>query len=479
MEKADSASKGTIMLATVKGDVHDIGKNLVDIILGNNGFKIINLGIKVPPEELIKAYKEHTPDAIGLSGLLVKSAQMMVVSAQDLTPPGVLPDPRRRRGAVESLHAAEDRAGIQRLGGICEGRDDRARSRQPAHGRGEAARAWARNSRTKRACCRPPARNRITAAWSSPAPPQRSAVPPVEEVPLPPDLRLHVIDDYDLDAIFRYINPSMLYTRHLGFKGKIDEAIAAGNAKATELREQVAAVEAVMLARDDITAKAVFRFFPAHGDGETLRLYGSDGRTMLDPFRFGRQSAEPHLCLSDFVLPADAGRTDYVCLFTTTVGPGVRTLAEQWKDRGDYLKSHILQVLALEGAEAFAELLHQKIREMWGFPDPAGTSMPDLFKAKYRGLRVSFGYPACPRLEDQEQLFRLLDVERQHRRASDRRLHDGARRLGDRTRLASSASEVLQPVAGRRRTPGARDRSGTRRPRAGARAVAPPAQRSP
>ena len=236
-------------------------------------------------------------------------------------------------------------------------------------------------------------------------------MPPVEEVPLPPDLRLHVIDDYDLDAIFRYINPSMLYTRHLGFKGKIDEAIAAGNAKATELREQVAAVEAVMLARDDITAKAVFRFFPAHGDGETLRLYGSDGRTVLDTFRFGRQSAAPHLCLADFVLPVDAGRMDYVCLFTTTVGPGVRTLAEQWKDRGDYLKSHILQVLALEGAEAFAELLHQKIREMWGFPDPAGTSMPDLFKAKYRGLRVSFGYPACPRLEDQEQLFRLLAVE--------------------------------------------------------------------
>ena len=102
------------MLATVKGDVHDIGKNLVDIILGNNGFKIVNLGIKVPPEELVGAYREHQPDAIGLSGLLVKSAQMMVVTAQDLKAAGVeLPDPRRRRGAVEPLHAPEDRARVR------------------------------------------------------------------------------------------------------------------------------------------------------------------------------------------------------------------------------------------------------------------------------------------------------------------------------------------------------------------------------
>ena len=139
MEKADSASKGTIMLATVKGDVHDIGKNLVDIILGNNGFKIINLGIKVPPEELIKAYKEHTPDAIGLSGLLVKSAQMMVVSAQDLTAAGVS-CPILVGGAALSNRFTRLKIApaVQRLGGICEGRDDRARSRQPAHGRGEA-----------------------------------------------------------------------------------------------------------------------------------------------------------------------------------------------------------------------------------------------------------------------------------------------------------------------------------------------------
>jgi 5-methyltetrahydrofolate--homocysteine methyltransferase len=222
-----------------------------------------------------------------------------------------------------------------------------------------------------------------------------------------------VIRNYDLDAIFRYINPAMLYTRHLGFKGKFNEALAAGNPKAKDLREHVAAVEEIMLARPDITANAVYRFFPAQAEGDKLLIYASDGRTILEKFHFGRQSGEPHLCLADFTLPVDAGRIDYVCFFATTVGPGVRHLADQWKAQGEYLKSHILQLLALEGAEAFAELLHQKIREMWGFPDPPGIAMGDVFKARYRGVRVSFGYPACPRLEDQEKLFRLLDVAQQ------------------------------------------------------------------
>jgi 5-methyltetrahydrofolate--homocysteine methyltransferase len=412
MEKADSATKGTILLATVKGDVHDIGKNLVDIILGNNGFKIINLGIKVPPEELIKAYTQHEPDAIGLSGLLVKSAQMMVVTAQDLASAGVR-CPILVGGAALSNRFTRLKIGPAYGGLVVYAKDAMtglalANQLMVPADRQAMTEKLADETRALQAA----GPKRDPRAEETPAPARRAAVPAVDEAPVPPDLRLHVIDDYDLDAIFRYINPAMLYTRHLGFKGKFDEAIAAGNAKAAELREHVAAVEAVMLARDDITAKAVFRFFPAHSDGETLLIYGGDGGTVLKRFRFGRQSAEPYLCLSDFVLPADSGRADYVCLFATTVGPGVRALAEQWKAQGDYLKSHILQVLALEGAEAFAELLHQKIRAMWGFPDPAGTSKQDLFKAKYRGLRVSFGYPACPRLEDQEQLFQALDVER-------------------------------------------------------------------
>ena len=146
MEKADSASRGTIVLATVKGDVHDIGKNLVDIILSNNGYRVVNLGIKVPPEELIKAYNEHQPDAIGLSGLLVKSAQMMVATAQDLKERGHrMPNPRGRRGAFGAFHADEDRARVRRTGRVRQRRDGRARPRQSVDGRG-AARGLAHNA---------------------------------------------------------------------------------------------------------------------------------------------------------------------------------------------------------------------------------------------------------------------------------------------------------------------------------------------
>jgi 5-methyltetrahydrofolate--homocysteine methyltransferase len=140
-------------------------------------------------------------------------------------------------------------------------------------------------------------------------------------------------------------------------------------------------------------------------------VYRADGRQVLETFRFGRQAEEPGLCLADYVTPESSRRIDYMGMFVTTIGNGVRALAEEWKERGEYLRSHILQVLALEGAEAFAELLHQKMRAMWGIGDPPGTPLKDLFQAHYHGKRFSFGYPACPRLEDQAQLFRLLAVE--------------------------------------------------------------------
>jgi 5-methyltetrahydrofolate--homocysteine methyltransferase len=140
-------------------------------------------------------------------------------------------------------------------------------------------------------------------------------------------------------------------------------------------------------------------------------VYAPDGKRVLEAFTFGRQTDDPGLCLADYVTTAASGRTDYVAMMLTTIGEGVRVLAEDWKDKGEYLRSHVLQILALEGAEAFAELLHQKIRQMWGFGDPPTITHKDLFQAHYHGKRFSFGYPACPRLEDQAQLFRALELE--------------------------------------------------------------------
>ena len=191
-----------------------------------------------------------------------------------------------------------------------------------------------------------------------------------------------------------------------------EQSLAAGDPKALELRAAVASVEDEMLSRPNISARAAYRFFPVNSDGDrTLMVYAIDGKRVLETFTFGRQSAEPGLCLADYVTPASSGRTDYLGMFVTTIADGVRALAEQWKDKGEYLRSHILHALALESAEAFAELLHAKMRQMWGIGDPPGLAMKDLFQAHYHGKRYSFGYPACPRLEDQAQLFRLLEVE--------------------------------------------------------------------
>ncbi len=409
MEKSESSTKGVIVLATVKGDVHDIGKNLVDIILSNNGFKIINLGIKVPPEDLVRAYRQYRPDAIGLSGLLVKSAQMMVVTAQDLKA-AAIDCPILVGGAALSnrftrLKIAPQYDGLVAYAGdAMNGLDLANQLMDPSRRPNLAQRIERETARIQSDTAA------ATAATAAAAPAPRARVRTDHDIPTPPDLKLHVLRDYDLDQIFRYINPAMLYTRHLGFKGKLEEALERGDRRALELREQVTAVEEVMLQRPDIHAAAVYKFFRAASEGETLHILSPDGRRVLESFRFGRQSVNDGLCLADYTLPMGADRPDYVCMLATTVGPGVRHLAEQWKAAGEYLRSHILQVLALEGAEAFAELLHQKIREMWGFADPASTALADLFKARYRGVRVSFGYPACPRLEDQEQLFRLLEV---------------------------------------------------------------------
>ena len=145
-------------------------------------------------------------------------------------------------------------------------------------------------------------------------------------------------------------------------------------------------------------------------------VYEADGTTELERIYFGRQQGKDGLCLADYVRPAGDGPNDYMAMFVTTVSPGVRELSERWKDNGRYLDSHTLQALAIESAEGFAELLHKRIRSMWNIGEPSGLKVKgeeelrDLFRANYRGKRYSFGYPACPRLEDQDKLFRLLDV---------------------------------------------------------------------
>ncbi|MEK7839433.1 MAG: vitamin B12 dependent-methionine synthase activation domain-containing protein [candidate division NC10 bacterium] len=408
--RAESATRGTIVLATVKGDVHDIGKNLVEIILKNNGYRIINLGIKVPPEDLITAYHTHKPDAFGLSGLLVKSAQQMVVTAQDLRAAGI-EIPLFVGGAALTRKFAATRIAAEYGGPTLYAKDamdglDLANRLFSATSR-ETLLAGIRNEQQA-------LRAGSAAAAAAPAGPavaaaQRSSVSRTLPVPTPPDLALHVLRAVPLGHIFPYLNVQMLLGKHLGLRGPVSRLLAEGDPTAVEMLEIVEALEREAVAQGLLRADGLYRFFEARAAGETLMLY--DGGRELARLRFPRQPAGERLCLADYVRDADSGEPDSVALFAVTCGAGVRQLAEAWKEAGQYLRSHALQALAIECAEAFAEMLHARLRTQWGFPDSPGVAMEDRLKGRYRGIRVSFGYPACPDLGQQRILFDLLHPE--------------------------------------------------------------------
>lgn len=213
----------------------------------------------------------------------------------------------------------------------------------------------------------------------------------------------------DLREIWSYINPFMLYGRHLGFRGDFEKQFAARDAKAVELFEGMEKVKSE--AAGFMKVRAVWQFFEAQPEGNALHLFVPGGAEPQHTFRFKRQRAGDFLCLSDYVLAPRNGKRDHLALFVVTAGEGVRERSERAKNEGYYFKSHGLQALAIESAEACAEWLHRRIREDWGFPDPPEITMAHRFTSRYRGKRYSFGYPACPDLDDQAGLWKLLRPE--------------------------------------------------------------------
>jgi 5-methyltetrahydrofolate--homocysteine methyltransferase len=405
MEKTAGSSKGKILLATVKGDVHDIGKNLVEIILGNNGFEIINLGIKVAPETLIAAAREHQPDYIGLSGLLVKSAQQMVVTAEDLKSAGI-DVPLLVGGAALTPNFAYRRilptyqTVVVYAKDAMEGLDIANRLRTPEGRAKVEAEVKERAAKLTQLAERP--KPEVPAAGST-----RS--PTVDVVPArdAPDLEPHQLA-LRPGEVWPYLNQQMLFGKHLGLGGNVARLAAAGDAKYLKLEGIVD--DAKRRAEGGwMRARGTYQYFLANSNGNDLIIFGPGGQE-LARFSFPRQPTGDQLCLADYVAPV-GGKPDTVAMFVTTAGAGIRSLSQDLKDRGEYLLSQTMQALAIETAEAFAEKLHHDIRRDWGIKESSSMSMADIQKARYQGIRVSFGYPACPDLADQATLFRLLAPE--------------------------------------------------------------------
>ncbi|MGP8155669.1 MAG: methionine synthase [Candidatus Acidiferrales bacterium] len=406
MEKADVEKRARVILATVKGDVHDIGKNLVEIILKNNGYDVINLGIKVPPEDLIRAHRDHQPDAIGLSGLLVKSAQQMVITAADLREAGIRV-PLLVGGAALSEKFTRSKIAPQYSTAVCYAKDAMTGLRLMNELSDPARRETVLDAHTHAATA---VIEEVAPRPLEPAGEERSPKIRVDlPIPAPAYLDRKARAVPNIFEIWSYVNPYMLFGRHLGFRGNFEKALAERDPRALELSNVMDEIKRE--AANFMKISAVWQFFEAERRGNSIALFAPGAGSPLHSFHFQRQRVGEKLCLSDYILPPRDARRDHLALFVVSAGAGIREKSEEAKAAGRYLYSHGLQALALETAEAAAEWLHHRIREDWGFPDPPTLTMPERFTSRYRGKRYSFGYPACPNLEDQAGIWMLLRPE--------------------------------------------------------------------
>ncbi len=337
MEKGDvAASKGKVILATVKGDVHDIGKNLVDIILSNNGYNVVDLGIKVTPNDLIQAIRKEKPDIVGLSGLLVKSAQQMVLTAQDMKEAGISL-PILVGGAALSRKFTETKISKEYDGLVLYAKDAMfgltlANQVQKP----EEYQQLVAEKQEKLASLAVPTNLQSHSAISVAVKPKITISTDVP-VFVPKDTKRHVLKTYSLSHIEPYINMQMLIGHHLGVKGKISKLLAEKDEKAVKVKEIVDGLIREASQNQWIDPNAVYQFFPANSEGNKIYIYDPEQPDkVIETFDFPRQESEPYLCLADFIKSVDSGVKDYVCFFAVTAGRGIREKADQFKQEGPF-----------------------------------------------------------------------------------------------------------------------------------------------
>ena len=412
MEKSDQGGRGRVVLATVKGDVHDIGKNLVDIILTNNGYEVINLGIKVGVNEMLGAVQEHRADALGMSGLLVKSTLIMRENLELMNELGMQNVPVLLGGAaltrtyverdLRTIYngrvfygkdAFEGLRVLDRLGEIRRGGED-----DPTFGREISEKKVFRRIRGDG--------DEVANAMSV-----RSADVDVDnQLFAPPFLGSRVAKGMSIDEISNYLNLTALFRNQWGYRPENGENDPAFKERVRAiLREQLAFVKEV----DLLVPQVVYGHFPAAAEGNDLVIFADDNRAReVARFTFPRQRQAPFLCIADFFRPMESADKDYASFMLVTMGPRVSERCQELFAENryhDYLKLHGLGV---EMAEALAELWHHRIREELGFADEDGPTLTGLFRQQYRGGRYSWGYPACPDLTDNAKVAELLEASR-------------------------------------------------------------------
>jgi 5-methyltetrahydrofolate--homocysteine methyltransferase len=407
---AGSSSKGKLVLATVKGDVHDIGKNLVDIICTNNGYEVHNIGIKIPISEMIAKVQEVDADALGMSGLLVKSTLIMRENLEELNGQGLAHIPVLLGGAALTRSYVERDLREVYEGRVFYGRDafeglhtldklmemKRSGNVDPEFGRIPTGRSLAERRGTKEPAADLPRRS--------------PEVVTDNKVFVPPFLGSRVVKGISIDDIAEYVNETALFRNQWQYRpleGENDDDFK--SRIRPELRAQLAEAKASGI----LVPQLVYGYFPANGDGNDVVIWTDESRTKERMrFSYPRQNEAPFLCIADFFRPIESGEVDYAAFHIVTMGAKVSEAAAELFAKNEYQKYLVVHGLGVEMAEALAEFWHHRIRTEWGFVDEDGPSLHGLFRQQYRGGRYSWGYPACPDLEDNAKVAELLEAGR-------------------------------------------------------------------
>jgi 5-methyltetrahydrofolate--homocysteine methyltransferase len=413
MEKTDDRGKGTIVLATVKGDVHDIGKNLVDIILSNNGYTVVNLGIKQPVNAILEAAEEHDADVIGMSGLLVKSTVIMRENLEELNSRGV-----SERWPVMLGGAALTRAYVEQdLAQLFDGQVRYARDAFEGLRLMDAVMAVKRGDPGAEL---PALRERRVKATAKPQGegsqvevPARSDVSVTNPVPTPPFWGDRIVKGVPLADFAAYLDERATFMGQWGLRGSRGSGPSYEELVETEGRPRLRAWMNRIQTEGIMEPAVVYGYWPCYSEGNDVVVLDVDNRAdEIARFSFPRQQRDRFLCLADFFHPKESGELDVIGFHLVTMGERVSEVTGELFAANAYRDYLELHGLSVQLTEALAEYWHARVRSELGFSGEDSDDMNEVFRQGYRGSRYSFGYPACPDLEDRATLVRLLRPER-------------------------------------------------------------------